>query len=632
MPATRRARHGRWQSLSLEWKLPLIMTCGIGAALAVLLLSTYFVLRRRAEATVRERMAHGVRSVALEIDQALDERAKQFQQIAASDTIRRLLLDDGAAAPKQADRDAARRLLERLVPATDSSRTIELWDEKGTERLRLGRELPATEFPTNAIAESAADMSRDVRFTALEPRNGRARFWIIAPVVANGARIGYVAQPRFITGQREALERLRELLLNDVRLYMRNTDGSVWVAAPGKPVAPPEHRDTTQTRLVADRRDVGRVFVEEAAVANAPWVAVLESPVASVMAPRVTRTLALLIPLSALVLLVGALVSLFISRRITRPLADLTVAAEAVSRGTYEHPVLSGGDELGRLAASFDAMARQVASARHELEQRATEADAARREAEAANSAKSDFLAMMSHELRTPLNAIGGYAQLLQMGVHGSVTPAQREALERIERSQAHLLALITDLLDFARIDAGRVQFEIEDVALDEILAGITALAEPQLRSRTLRFTQAARQPGVFVRADRARLSQILLNLVGNAIKYTRDGGEIAVTTDLGDARVLVHVRDTGPGIPADRLEQIFEPFVQGDRAFNRPNEGVGLGLAISRELARGMDADVTVSSVVGRGSTFTVTVPRSARPAGTPHHFGLEPAATTAA
>ncbi|HET7373146.1 MAG TPA: HAMP domain-containing sensor histidine kinase, partial [Gemmatimonadaceae bacterium] len=617
MPATRRARHDRWQSLSLEWKLPLIMTCGIGAALAVLLLSTYFVLRRRAEATVRERMAHGVRSVALEIDQALDERAKQFQQIAASDAIRRVLLEDQGTAVTEADREAARRVLERLVPATDTGRTIELWDGKGVARLRLGRELPAGESPTHVIAESAADTSLDVRFTALEPKDGRARFWIIAPVVANGARIGYVAQPRFIAGQREALERLRELLLNDVRLYMRNTDGSVWVAAPGKPVPPPEHRDTTKTRLVADRPDVGRVFVEEAAVANAPWVAVLESPVASVMAPRVTRTLALLIPLSALVLLVGALVSLFISRRITRPLAELTVAAEAVSRGTYEHPVVGGGDELGRLAASFDAMARQVASARHELEQRATEADAARQEAEAANSAKSDFLAMMSHELRTPLNAIGGYAQLLQMGVHGSVTPAQREALERIERSQAHLLALITDLLDFARIDAGRVQFEIEDVALDEILAGITALAEPQLRSRTLRFTQAAQQPGVFVRADRARLSQILLNLVGNAIKYTRDGGEIAVTTDLDDAHVRVHVRDTGPGIPADRLEQIFEPFVQGDRAFNRPNEGVGLGLAISRELARGMDADVTVSSVVGHGSTFTVTVPRSVRPAG---------------
>jgi signal transduction histidine kinase len=631
MPATRRARQGLWQSLSLEWKLPLIMTCGIGAALAVLLLSTYVVLRGRAEATVRDRMHHGVRAVALEATQALDDRAKLFRRVADDSAIQRVLLDVGNGRLPAAHVAAARQALEQLVPPVDTARPIQLWDVKGAELLRLGRALPAGELPATINLGGASDTSRIVYFTALDTTDGRARFWIIAPVVAAGVRIGYVAQPRFITSQREALDRLRELLLNDVRLYMRNADGSVWVEAPGKPVAPPEHRARTKTGLTADRPDVGRLFVEEASISNAPWVAVLESPVTSVMGPRVTRTLSLLIPLSALVLLVGALVSLFISRRITRPLAELTVAAESVSRGTYERPVLGGGDELGRLAASFDAMARQVASARHELEQRATEADAARQEAEAANSAKSDFLAMMSHELRTPLNAIGGYAQLLQMGVHGPLAPAQREALERIERSQAHLLALITDLLDFARIDAGRVQFEIEDVALDEILAGITALAEPQLRSRALRFTEATQQSGVFVRTDRARLSQILLNLVGNAIKYTRDGGDIALTTDLDDLRVRIHVRDTGPGIPADRLEQIFEPFVQGDRAFNRPNEGVGLGLAISRELARGMDADVTVSSVVGRGSTFTVTVPRSSRLAGAPARVGLEPVATTA-
>ncbi|HSQ28495.1 MAG TPA: HAMP domain-containing sensor histidine kinase [Gemmatimonadaceae bacterium] len=631
MPPTRRARHDRWQSLSLEWKLPLIMTCGIGAALAVLLLSTYLVLRGRAEATVRDRMYHGVRQVSLDIGQALDERARLFRRVADDPAIQRVVLEAHAGRLPEPHVAAARRALEQLVPPSDTARPIQLWDVKGTELLGLGRALSPTDLPINVIRESASDTSRNIYFTPLDSRTGRARFWVIAPVVSDGVRIGYLAQPRFITSQREALDRLRQLLLNDVRLYMRNADGSVWVGPPNTLVAPPQHRIRTKTGLNADRPGVGRVFVEEAAIANAPWVAVLESPVTSVMAPRVTRTLSLLIPLSALVLVVGALVSLFLSRRITRPLAKLTVAVESVSRGTYERPGLGGGDELGRLAASFDAMARQVALARHELEQRATEADAARREAEAANSAKSDFLAMMSHELRTPLNAIGGYAQLLQMGVHGPLAPAQREALERIERSQAHLLALITDLLDFARIDAGRVQFDIEDVALDEILAGIAALAEPQLRSRALRFTPATQPSGVFVRTDRARLSQVLLNLVGNAIKYTRDGGQIAVTTDLDSTHARIHVRDTGPGIPAGRLEQIFEPFVQGDRAFSRPDEGVGLGLAISRELARGMDADVTVSSAVGHGSTFTVTVPRSSRPADATARIDLEPAATMA-
>ena len=613
------ARRDRWRALSLEWKLPLVMTGGIGAALAVLLLSTYFVLRRRAESTVRERMAHGVRQVALEITQALGDRAKQFRAVADDPTVRRVLLEAREGEIPASDREAARRVLTQLMPASDSARPVQLLDTNGVELFHVGRALPAGEVPIVAVLGGSSDSAGEVRFTPLELRNRRARFWVVAPVVSAGTRIGFVAQPRYIAGQREALSRLRELLLNDVSLYMRNADGTMWVAAPGDPTAAPEQRKRTKTGLTAVRPGVGAVFTEEVSVEGAPWFVVLESPVVSVMTPGVSQTLSLLIPLSVLVLVVGALVSLLISRRITHPLKELTTAAESVSRGTYDRPVAGGRDELGRLAASFDAMARQVASARRELEQRAAEADVARREAEAANSAKSDFLAMMSHELRTPLNAIGGYAQLMQMGVHGPLTTEQHDALHRIERSQAHLLALITDLLDFTRIDAGRVQFEIEDVPLDEVLAFVSALAGPQLESRALRFTQAPKPDDIRVRADRARLSQILLNLAGNAIKYTRDGGQITLDADADEHHVRIHVRDTGPGIPADRLEQIFEPFVQGDRAFNRPNEGVGLGLAISRQLARGMDGDVTVASVVGRGSTFTVTVPRSPHPVAEP-------------
>ena len=632
MSMAQSARRDRWRALSLEWKLPLVMTGGIGAALAVLLLSTYFVLRRRAESTARERMTHGVRQVALEVTQALSDRAKQFHAVADDPAVRRALLAARDARVMPSDGDAARRVLQQLIPATDSTRPVLLLNANGAEVLHAGHELPASELPSVAALTGAPDSAGDVRFTSLEPQDGRARFWVIARVVEAGVRIGFIVQPRYITGQREALSRLRELLLDDVSLYMRNADGSTWVAAPGEPVAPPTEGRRTETGLTAVRQGIGRVFAEEAPVQNAPWFAVLESPVAAVMTPRVTKTLSLLVPLSGLVVLVGALVSLVIGRRITRPLRELTAAAESVPLGTYDHPVTGGLDELGRLAASFDSMARQVAAARRELEQRAAEADAARREAEAANSAKSDFLAMMSHELRTPLNAIGGYAQLMQMGVHGPTTLAQQDALRRIERSQAHLLALITDLLDFARIDAGRVQFAIEDVPLDEVLASVAALAGPQLQSRALRFTQTPAPIGVFVRADRARLSQVLLNLAGNAIKYTRDGGEIALTADADERSVRIYVRDTGPGIAADRLEEIFEPFVQGDRAFNRPNDGVGLGLAISRQLARGMDGDVTLASVVGRGSTFTVTVPRAAHVAPPQSPFGETGVAATTA
>jgi signal transduction histidine kinase len=315
--------------------------------------------------------------------------------------------------------------------------------------------------------------------------------------------------------------------------------------------------------------------------------------------------------------LVGAVLSLFIGRYVTRPLAELTTAAESVSRGTYDRAVTGGRDELGRLAASFDAMARQVSTARRELEQRATEAEAARREAEGANRSKSNFLAMMSHELRTPLNAIGGYTQLLQMGVHGPLTPEQERDLARIERSQAHLLALITDILDFARIDAGHVQFNVRDILVDDVLASVEALATPLLRGRPLLFTCARCPSPLAVRADRDKLCQVLLNLAGNAIKYTPDGGRVSVVAEAEDRTVHVRVQDTGPGIPDDQMERIFEPFVQGERSLNRPDEGVGLGLAISRELVAGMGGTLSVTSELGRGSMFVVTLPRVVQPAG---------------
>jgi signal transduction histidine kinase len=219
---------------------------------------------------------------------------------------------------------------------------------------------------------------------------------------------------------------------------------------------------------------------------------------------------------------------------------------------------------------------------------------------------------MMSHELRTPLNAIGGYAQLLTMGIHGPLNESQRNALERIDRNQTHLLTLITDLLSFARIDAGRVHYDIQDVALHDSLANLEPLIAPQLQSRELRFTYRPCPASLCVRADRDRMSQILLNLLGNAIKYTPDGGGVLLVCDFDDAKVRIHVRDTGAGIPADRLPFIFEPFVQGERALNRPHEGVGLGLAISRELAAAMHGELTVASEVGRGSIFTLVLPRA--------------------
>jgi PAS domain S-box-containing protein len=235
----------------------------------------------------------------------------------------------------------------------------------------------------------------------------------------------------------------------------------------------------------------------------------------------------------------------------------------------------------------------------------------ARAEADAANQVKTQFLATMSHELRTPLNAIGGYAELLEMGIHGPVTPAQREALVRIQRSQQHLLNLVNNVLNLVKLDTHHVHYHVDDVSIEHALQFVVEATAPQLEAKRLRYEQSP-CPGLMARADPEKLRQILINLLSNAIKFTDPGGVIAVTCTGEGQQVRIDVSDTGCGIPADQMEQVFDPFVQVDRRLNRPIEGTGLGLAISRELAQGMRGSLSVSSVAGTGSTFTLRLPRS--------------------
>ena len=229
-------------------------------------------------------------------------------------------------------------------------------------------------------------------------------------------------------------------------------------------------------------------------------------------------------------------------------------------------------------------------------------------EAQHANEAKSDFLAMMSHELRTPLNAIAGHTELLQLGVHGELAPEQTAALTRIQRSQHHLLALVNNVLNFARLEAGSVHYDITDVRIDDVLADAEAAVGPQFRARELTLRMAS-DPGHVVRADRDKVLQIVLNLLSNAAKFTPAGGVVTVSSEGQDGQVALRVADNGRGIPADKLQMIFEPFVQLNRSLTNSMEGAGLGLAISRDLARAMGGELHVESTVGQGSTFTLTL-----------------------
>jgi signal transduction histidine kinase len=246
-----------------------------------------------------------------------------------------------------------------------------------------------------------------------------------------------------------------------------------------------------------------------------------------------------------------------------------------------------------------------------EAQRQLDEAQVARAEAEAANRAKTEFLAVMSHELRTPLNAIGGYAELLEMGLRGPVTPAQLEDLRKIRRSQRHLLGLINDIMNFARIETGHVSLSFDNVSVNETLAVLDALTEPQVAAKGIHYEHGRCDPALTVWADKEKTRQILINLVSNAIKFTPAGGSIRIDCEQVDGTVRFNVIDTGRGIPKDKLEAIFEPFIQVNRQFTREQEGVGLGLSISRDLARMMDGDLTAESREGEGSTFTLTLPR---------------------
>jgi PAS domain S-box-containing protein len=293
---------------------------------------------------------------------------------------------------------------------------------------------------------------------------------------------------------------------------------------------------------------------------------------------------------------------------------DLSYLPMTEADGTRSGIIAHGTDVTEQVLAR-----REVERLLGESEVARADAEAARAEAESAwhraneaNRAKSEFLAVMSHELRTPLNAIGGYVELIEMGIRGPVTPQQREDLGRIQKSQRHLLGLINEVLNYAKLESGTVHYDIADAPVWESLQAAEALVAPQARARGLTFVVGSCPRDLEVRADAEKLRQILVNLLSNAVKFTGRGGQVALSCTATATSVHFEVSDTGIGIPAERLPTIFDPFVQVRADLTRPHEGTGLGLAISRDLACGMGGDIQVESTEGKGSRFTLSLPRT--------------------
>lgn len=301
----------------------------------------------------------------------------------------------------------------------------------------------------------------------------------------------------------------------------------------------------------------------------------------------------------------------------------LAVAAFSVSTGRRAY------DQ--RDMEMFTELARRIATA-IENSRLWLAAESAKQELMRANRAKDDFLAVMSHELRTPLNAIAGYCQMLLMGLRGDINQGQKEDLERISQNQNHLLRLINSILNYTKLDGGEITYEMKKVSVVNLLAQIEQDFRPSLSIKAINLSYdlphkaqnitvapqstgsgiSAEDGDVFIIADEERVYQILVNLLSNAIKYSGSNKTITVGYQVGDNHVHIFVKDTGPGIDPSHLDRIFDPFVQVERTLSTYHEGVGLGLSISRDLARAMGGDITVQSREGEGATFLVTFPRS--------------------
>jgi signal transduction histidine kinase len=603
---------------SLERKLPVLIAALLAAVVGAFGAAAYREVRLATVERASTRLAGVAQQLAAMAAANGGTRVAALRALAADPAVV-AAAGEGAAAPLTAR--VADQLTGRLGAARRAGDSTvlawELWTADG-RRLRAGAARSPRDSAVLAATVRRAAASDSIGRSAFYQVGGHMAVWTVVPVLAaDGRRAGVLAEGRRVATTPRREQMIRDLTGEDVEVLVTSraagAEPAEWATIGGAPREAPFAlpRAGARGRALRLRDPAGvRHFVAAAAVPQTPWLIVLTEPEASVLR-RPREFLHALLGAGALVLAAGAFAAWLLGRHVTRPLVAVTRAAEALADGDYGQRVaVAGGAELAALAATFNAMAAGVGEAHAALAERNAGL-------QRANAAKAQFLAMMSHELRTPLNAIGGYTELMALGIRGPVTPEQLADLARIRRSKDHLLSIITDLLSFARADAGHLTLALAPVALRDVLAEAETLLGPQFAAKGVRLQVAPAPPGAVARADREKLQQVVLNLLTNALRFTPAGGSAAVTCTLvPDGTVRIAVRDTGVGIPADRLDAIFEPFVQVDAALTRQVGGTGLGLAIVRTLVGAMGGQVGVDSIEGAGSTFRVTLPRADVPA----------------
>jgi signal transduction histidine kinase len=622
---TRAERRG----LSLEHKLPLLITALLAVILAGGLLSAHAEVKASAVHAAEQRLRAVADQLAALAGPGIPARQQGMRALARNPALAARLHAPGGPAPADVE-----QALQPFRRADTSDLPIVLWDRAHRTVGQIGT-FPDSAGPwpttTKAMLPDAGGVGRF--FGA----GGRHWYWLAVPVLEGADTLGWVAELRSVGGGTS--DALRELIGGGIDVYFANASGGPWITLDGTPAPVPAawpFRGATHYPWA----DGAEAVAYASTIPGTPWAFVVEQSRAQMLVRP--RTFLRRAALAALALcLAGAAGAWLLSRGITRPVRALALASEGIARGDYTRRAqLRRRDELGVLADRFDWMAAQVQASHGELrtqvrtarslaaelehanaqmEAALAEADAARDEAQAANRSKSEFLATMSHEIRTPINAIIGYTDLLTMELEGPLTPGQHAQLERVRFSSRHLTGLVEQLLDFARIEAGSLRIERRVAFVeDAVAAAVTVLGPEAARKGVALSSDCA--GGLRYHGDPQRVDQILLNLVSNSVKFTEPGGRATLrcahahgklpATQAEGAWVCLRVEDTGIGIAPDQVERIFEPFVQVESGYTRRHGGAGLGLAISRRFARWMGGDLTVESTPGAGSAFTLWLP----------------------
>jgi signal transduction histidine kinase len=645
------------RDMSLERKLPLLVIAVLVATLATSVGLAYREVRHSAELAAGARIQTASRQLASLSSSSVTQRAKLLREVAATSAVRRAIASPTSRSPTPHGAPAhteAYAALHRLVLPSDSTLAIELWSADGQLIDSIGGP-PATPgtvsdthqsfaIPGNAKPQTTMPSGSGARFLPFfEGRDNEVYYWMTVAVIDAGKRVGWIAEQARIKSGRNADRQINGLIGDHTAAYFRNDTGTFWSTIGGIPTTAPANAPAlsrvteTDTLRVAsyDHAQHGTVLATTIPIDGTPWALVVEVEHAAVVAPAKSMLVRFTL-LSSLLLIAAAAASWLLIRGAVGPLVDLTRAATSMASGDYSTRVaVQNTDEVGRLGASFNEMAGKVAASQarlagqvQEAQRLADELEQAREVAVSASQAKSNFLATMSHEIRTPINAIIGYADILDLGISGPLNPKQHENLRRIRTSSSHLLALINDVLDLARIESGAMHVRTADVEARPSIDAAVALVEPQAAAKRIEIVVHVSDPAALkYRGDERGVRQALANLLSNAVKFTDAGGKILITCSLskpvaGTATldrnsryVAIRVADTGIGIEQEKLDKLFQPFMQleadSGNPYTRQKSGAGLGLSISRHLARMMGGDITVESQPQQGSTFTLWLPR---------------------